>query len=79
MPKLRGKAQNVVEYGLIIVTIVLVVLLGVMSFGHLIEPWFRWPGWAYHHRRNVTGALSSWSLTVFAKRKLRPALPREER
>ena len=32
--------QNTVEYGLIIATIVLVVLLGVMAFGNLIEPWF---------------------------------------
>jgi Flp pilus assembly pilin Flp len=30
----------VVEYGLIIAAIVIVVLLGVSSFGHLIEPWF---------------------------------------
>jgi Flp pilus assembly pilin Flp len=40
MPSLRQKSQNVVEYGLIVATIVLVVLLGVMSFGRLIEPWF---------------------------------------
>jgi Flp pilus assembly pilin Flp len=37
---LRERAQNVVEYGLIIATIVIVVLLGVASFGRLIEPWF---------------------------------------
>ena len=41
MPKLRGKAQNVVEYGLIIATIAVVVLVGVMSFGQMVEPWFR--------------------------------------
>ena len=29
-----------VEYGLLIATIVLVVLLAIMAFGHLIEPWF---------------------------------------
>ena len=39
MPKLRGKAQNVVEYGLMMAAIVFVVLLGVASFGHLIQPW----------------------------------------
>jgi hypothetical protein len=37
---LRANAQNTVEYGLIIATIVIVVLLGMMSFGHLIAPWF---------------------------------------
>lgn len=33
-------AQDTVEYGLLIVTIVIVVLLGIMAFGNLIEPWF---------------------------------------
>jgi Flp pilus assembly pilin Flp len=37
---LRGRAQNVVEYGLLIVSIVVAVLLGVARFGTLIEPWF---------------------------------------
>jgi hypothetical protein len=37
---LREKSQKVVEYGLIIAVIVMVVLLGVASFGHLVEPWF---------------------------------------
>ena len=32
--------QNVVEYGVLIATIVLVVVLGTMAFGSLIEPWF---------------------------------------
>jgi Flp pilus assembly pilin Flp len=32
--------QDVVEYGVLIATIVIVVLLGVSAFGHLIEPWF---------------------------------------
>ena len=41
MPKLRGRAQDTVEYGVIIATIALVVLIGVMTFGQLIEPWFR--------------------------------------
>jgi hypothetical protein len=40
MSTLREPAQNVVEYGLIVATIVLVVLLGVANFGSLIEPWF---------------------------------------
>jgi Flp pilus assembly pilin Flp len=30
----------VVEYGIIIATIAVVVLLGVIAFGHQIEPWF---------------------------------------
>jgi cation transport ATPase len=34
------RAQNTVEYGLIIATIVVVVLLGIAAFGQLIEPWF---------------------------------------
>src|SRR5262245_17511728 len=40
------KAQNVVEYGLLIVGIVVLVLLGVAKFGSVIEPWFaqRYPG-----------------------------------
>ena len=32
--------QNVVEYGIIIATIALVVLLGVTAFGNQILPWF---------------------------------------
>jgi len=40
MPKRRGGAQNVVEYGILIATIVIVVLLGVTRFGYLIMPWF---------------------------------------
>jgi Flp pilus assembly pilin Flp len=39
-PKFRGAAQNVVEYGLLMVSIVVIVLLGVAKFGGLIEPWF---------------------------------------
>jgi Flp pilus assembly pilin Flp len=38
--RFREQAQNVVEYGLLIGTIVVVVLLGVTKFGSLIEPWF---------------------------------------
>ena len=33
-------AQDTVEYGLIIVTIAIVVLVGITAFGNLIEPWF---------------------------------------
>lgn len=36
----RQTAQNVVEYGLMIASIVLVILLGVTAFGQRIEPWF---------------------------------------
>jgi Flp pilus assembly pilin Flp len=32
--------QNVVEYGLIIATIAVVVLLGTAAFGNHISPWF---------------------------------------
>jgi len=38
--KRRDKAQNVVEYGLLVASIVVVVLIGVAKFGALIEPWF---------------------------------------
>ena len=37
---MRGRAQNVVEYGLLIVSICVAVLMGVAKFGNLIEPWF---------------------------------------
>lgn len=40
MPHVRAKAQNVIEYGILIATIVMVVLLGVSRFGYLIAPWF---------------------------------------
>jgi Flp pilus assembly pilin Flp len=36
----REPAQNVVEYGLLMATIALVVLLGTTAFGVQIEPWF---------------------------------------
>jgi Flp pilus assembly pilin Flp len=36
----REPAQDVVEYGILIATIAVVVLLGVTAFGHQIEPWF---------------------------------------
>ena len=36
----RLRAQNVLEYGLLMVTIAVIVLLGVNAFGHQIEPWF---------------------------------------
>ena len=32
--------QNVVEYGLMIATIAMVVLLGTTAFGNNIRPWF---------------------------------------
>jgi Flp pilus assembly pilin Flp len=36
----RERAQDVVEYGIIIGTIAVVVLLGMTTFGNLIDPWF---------------------------------------
>ena len=36
----RARAQDVVEYGLIVATIAMVVLLGVTAFGAQIRPWF---------------------------------------
>lgn len=38
--RLRGVGQNVVEYGLLIASIVIVVLLGVNAFGQAILSWF---------------------------------------
>ncbi len=38
--RLRGRAQNVVEYALLIASIAIVVLLGVAKFGTVIELWF---------------------------------------
>ena len=32
--------QDVVEYGLLIATIAVVVLIGITAFGNLIQPWF---------------------------------------
>jgi Flp pilus assembly pilin Flp len=34
------RGQNVVEYGVLLATIALVVLVGIMTFGSLIQPWF---------------------------------------
>lgn len=36
----RDCGQEVVEYGLIIATIAVVILLGVIAFGNQIAPWF---------------------------------------
>jgi Flp pilus assembly pilin Flp len=33
--------QDVVEYGLLMATIAVVVLIGIATFGSQIEPWFR--------------------------------------
>jgi Flp pilus assembly pilin Flp len=33
--------QDVIEYGALIATIAMVVLLGIATFGHQVEPWFR--------------------------------------
>ena len=34
------RGQDVVEYGLIVATIAVVVLIGTMAFGNQIRPWF---------------------------------------
>jgi Flp pilus assembly pilin Flp len=39
-PSYRQHAQNVIEYGIIVATIAIVVLLGVTAFGNQIKPWF---------------------------------------
>jgi Flp pilus assembly pilin Flp len=36
----RQHAQDVIEYGIIVATIAVIILLGVTAFGHQIEPWF---------------------------------------
>ena len=36
----RESAQDVVEYGLMIGTIAIIVLLATMAFGNRIQPWF---------------------------------------
>jgi Flp pilus assembly pilin Flp len=40
LSRARQRAQDVVEYGMIIATIAVVVLIGTMAFGTLIQPWF---------------------------------------
>jgi Flp pilus assembly pilin Flp len=37
----KQSAQDIVEYGLIIGTITVVVLLATMAFGNQIQPWFQ--------------------------------------
>jgi Flp pilus assembly pilin Flp len=34
------RGQDVVEYGLIVATIAVVVLIGTMTFGNQLRPWF---------------------------------------
>ena len=36
---MRQCAQDTLEYGLLIATIAVIVLIGVSAFGYLIEPW----------------------------------------
>jgi Flp pilus assembly pilin Flp len=36
----QQRGQDVIEYGIIIATIAMVVLLGVTAFGSQIKPWF---------------------------------------
>jgi len=40
--RLRSRGQNVVEYGALIATIVLVVLLATTAFGKQVQPWLSW-------------------------------------
>ena len=37
----RTLAQDVVEYGLIVATIAIVILVATVAFGNQIEPWFQ--------------------------------------
>ncbi len=37
----RALGQDVVEYGLIVATIAIVILVGTVAFGNQIEPWFQ--------------------------------------
>ena len=36
----KQSAQDVVEYGLLIGTLAIIVLLATMAFGNRIQPWF---------------------------------------
>ena len=46
--------QNVVEYGLMIATIAMVVLLGTTAFGNNIRPWFEQLPAKDNHHGNVS-------------------------
>jgi Flp pilus assembly pilin Flp len=35
-----SRGQDVIEYGVIIATIALIVLIGVTAFGNQLKPWF---------------------------------------
>ena len=37
----RALGQDVVEYGLIVATIAIVILVATVAFGNQIEPWFQ--------------------------------------
>jgi Flp pilus assembly pilin Flp len=37
----RALAQDVVEYGLIVATIAVVILIATVAFGNQIQPWFQ--------------------------------------
>jgi Flp pilus assembly pilin Flp len=43
IPEFLGdeSGQDVIEYGALIATIAMVVLLGIATFGQQVEPWFR--------------------------------------
>jgi hypothetical protein len=40
VPRSRARAQTVIEYGILIASIVFMVLLGVSAFGNQVQPWF---------------------------------------
>ena len=48
---MRLRAQDALEYGLLIATIVVIVLIGVTAFGYLIEPWLPGLTEPHHHVR----------------------------
>jgi Flp pilus assembly pilin Flp len=37
----RALAQDVVEYGLIVATIAIIILVATVAFGNQLEPWFQ--------------------------------------
>ena len=41
VPAGRAMGQDVVEYGLIVATIAIVILVATVAFGNQIQPWFQ--------------------------------------
>lgn len=50
----RDVGQDVVEYGLLIATIAVIVLIGTTTFGAQTEPWFAQLAGKNHHRRQLS-------------------------